>query len=150
MILNNPKCACDHMGCCNSELEAECYRLNELLRIASDHLQKMQATNGSLTDEIHRLKAELERMANDFVKNELDRVTWKSKADKLAEELERINKEHDHDHKWNKELLEICDLRKSLIKGLLPFVDRKAINMRTGNSLFEEAKAALAEFEERT
>lgn len=40
--------------------------------------------------EISKLKAELERMSDDFVKNELDRVTWKSRATKYREALEKI------------------------------------------------------------
>ncbi len=55
-----------------------------LLVTAHDHLQKMQVTNGSLTQEIDRLKAELE------IYHEHDsRCQWIYKAEKLAEALNK-------------------------------------------------------------
>ena len=77
------------------ELEAERDALHLQFNIVNDHLQKMQVTNGSLTDEVDRLKAELEECrelheechVNVGIWKE-DRDLWKSKADKLAEALE--------------------------------------------------------------
>lgn len=50
------KCYCDQCPQYKS-LEAERDRLN-------DHLQKMQVTNGSLTDEVDRLKAKANKLAD--------------------------------------------------------------------------------------
>jgi hypothetical protein len=83
----------DCLGC-RKALEAERDSL-------ADHLLKMQVTNGSLTDEIDRLKAELEKRHekckedyDEAVKNRWDACTerdtarneanlWKSKAEAL-------------------------------------------------------------------
>lgn len=89
---HNGNCGTAHFKCeCGGDksIEAERDRLHKCLKISNDHLQKMQVTNGSLTDEISRLKAEVrfEHVMMEQIAE--DRDGWKAKAEKMAEALKR-------------------------------------------------------------
>ena len=95
MNCHKGKYSCNAFESIYCELEAERDRLH-------DHLQKMQITNGSLTDEVDRLKVEPEEKTKALDQNDIawarnhaliaDRDLWKSKAEKLAEALRHCAK----------------------------------------------------------
>ncbi len=83
-------------------LEAERDSLRLQFNIVNDHLQKMQITNGSLTGEIDRLKAEMDKTIeawqeqdNKHLKYEQEleftRDLWKQKAETLAKAIRKHN-----------------------------------------------------------
>lgn len=83
--------------------------------------QEMTRQEESFQAQLDKLTNERNNMADDFIKNELDRVTWKSKAEKLAEAFRKM---------------------------LSPEMDWENGEIGVGSNFRQIAKAALAEFGE--
>lgn len=106
-VFDTPKCQC---GCNDPEFHKQ--RVMESVTAAQsrlaaqgtddagtivglwDHLQKMQVTNGSLTAEIDRLKAELEKVREYGINAEADvvedRDLWKANCQSVMKEFDEL------------------------------------------------------------